>query len=153
MRKNLKFSEEKRALYNQRRKELINRLEETKVHYKLVARYSGCTFDTILGYIEGRIIIQKQTTMDKLMKAIDYCVKNEIGSTKEKLLIPTYVTKMLTEHGNAFLNKQYKKDLIKIKTHLKGIGFDCRAVIVEEGHLILEDTKVFHNQFAQGKER
>lgn len=140
---------EHKFAYVQRREVLNKRMEVNNINVKLLAKHTKIGQATIQGYCDGSIVIQKPSTFEALMKWIDYIIKNELN-VHNKSVVDKYIVQHLHEYGNVFINKSKRKYLDEILKHVKSYGYDCRVVLVEEGHFILEDKKIFKLQFAQG---
>lgn len=147
-----------RAIEYQERKEILGSLmEEHSISLRLLGTYSGIPYRVIDTYRTGRVRIQKQETFDKLMNGIKKIIELNVERPriikKTKTKIDFYIERELLRHGNVYVHKSVMKRSEELKTHLKTLQIDCRAILLEDGNYILEDTKRFHTQFAKGIER
>jgi DNA-binding Xre family transcriptional regulator len=150
--------EAKRAVeYEERKEALCSIMDEYKISSRMLAEYSGVSNGSINVYRTGRVKMHKKETFDKLMAAAQKIISLNAPRTtkpkKTKAPIDIYIERNLQRHGNVYVHKSVMKRSEELKTHLKTLQIDCRAILLEDGNYILEDTKRFHTQFAKGIER
>ena len=148
----------KRAIeYEERKEALCNIMDENDINSRMLAEYSGVSHGSINMYRTGRVKMHKKETFDKLIEAskkiISLNVPRAVKPKKTKPPIDKYIERDLLRHGNAYVHKSVMKRSEELKNHLKTLQIDCRAILLEDGNYILEDTKRFHTQFAKGIER
>lgn len=147
----LSMNARKTELYAKRHATFHHLLDENKIDLRTLAKQLEYRFilAQLQHYYDGTKPIVIESTYNRFIKAIDTLIQNKPSDD----IITEIDVITLKRHGNVLLSKKYRKELDKVKSFVHTLGLDCRAIITSDGSLILEDRKVYHTQFARGKEK